>query len=150
MIESLVIFQWGSFSEGVTFWNSLALVMTLQHSWMCMCVPYFILLTTVCWLLSLCFSNTYWYFTVWRHHGEVYFSWCWQPKLTLVVVVFLVFVNLRKTHNLLDCGFYKNKIICLWFSCFIATHWGLYYVVVSASHSCTTNGNPLSSFLRKD
>ena len=26
---------------------------------MCMCVPYFILLTTVCWLLSLCFSNTF-------------------------------------------------------------------------------------------
>ena len=24
---------------------------------MCMCVPYFILLTTVCWLLSLCFQT---------------------------------------------------------------------------------------------
>jgi len=26
---------------------------------MCMCIPYFILLTSVCWLLSLCFSNTF-------------------------------------------------------------------------------------------
>ena len=59
-------------------------------------------------------------------------------------------VNLRKTHNLLYCGFYKNKIVFLWFSCFIALNRGLYCVVVSASHSCTTNGNPLSSFLRKD
>jgi hypothetical protein len=67
-----------------------------------------------------------------------------------MVIVFLVFVSFRKTHNLLYCGYTRTKIVFLCLSCFIVLNQGLYYVVVCASHSCTTYGNPLSVSDRED
>ena len=67
--------------------NSLALVMTLQHSYMCVCIPCCILLMTVCWLLPLCFSRTYWSSQFWEHHGKVNFSWCWQHNGCILFIV---------------------------------------------------------------
>ena len=51
-----------------------------------------------------------------------------------MVIVFLVFVSLRKTHNLLYCGYTRTKIVFLCLSCFIVLNQGLYYVVVCASY----------------
>ena len=59
-----------------------------------------------------------------------------------------VFCELKEDSQFSVLWLYKTKIV-LFLSCFIVINQVLCYVIVSASHSCTTNGNPLSASERK-
>ncbi len=58
--------------------NSFVLVMALLDSWMCMCIPFYVLFMTVCSLLSLCSSKNILILHSFESIMEKWTFLCWQ------------------------------------------------------------------------
>ena len=129
------ILKWGLY-----IYNSLDLVMTLSHSKMCMCVPVVSFYDSY-WILSfISLSNhidtSHFLKASWRSYSHDVDNLTYLDGYCLFSVC-----ELKEDSQFTVLWFTRTKdFLC--FSCFIVLNWVLVYVVVCASHSCTTNGNP--------